>query len=215
MKRCTYLDSHSHLTAELFTEDPNRPTRLDAAALVRENGRIVTPCLGSVCAVWPSGVAAQASCAGGAGRCVIDADRRLRSPAGPACHPDPPRDELRERREPRPVTGVAPYPADVPAQHRVLVPEHQQLSALRPVAADHQDSQADQRMSRQTILSSTRSANHHHASLADETSRSRRDRVFGGRRMAKPVSSPSSPSGSTSNSPPASTPSPPMLDGQP
>jgi hypothetical protein len=29
-------------------------------------------------------------------------------------------------------------PADVPAQHRVLVPEHQQLSILRQVTAEHQ-----------------------------------------------------------------------------
>jgi hypothetical protein len=31
----------------------------------------------------------------------------------------------------------------VAAQHRVLVPEHQQLSILRPVAPEHQDSQAE------------------------------------------------------------------------
>jgi hypothetical protein len=29
------------------------------------------------------------------------------------------------------------------AQHRVLVPEHQQLDILRPVAAEHQDSHAE------------------------------------------------------------------------
>ena len=32
---------------------------------------------------------------------------------------------------------------DVAAQHRVLVPEHQQFSSLRPVAAEHQDSYAE------------------------------------------------------------------------
>jgi len=31
----------------------------------------------------------------------------------------------------------------VPAQDRVLVPEHQQLSILRQVAAEHQDGQAE------------------------------------------------------------------------
>jgi len=31
----------------------------------------------------------------------------------------------------------------VAAQHRVLVPEYQQLSILRPVPAEHQDSEAE------------------------------------------------------------------------
>ena len=34
------------------------------------------------------------------------------------------------------------HQADVAAQHRVLVPEYQQLSILRPVPAEHQDSEA-------------------------------------------------------------------------
>ena len=38
--------------------------------------------------------------------------------------------------------GVS-HPADVAAQHGVLVPEYQQLSILRPVAAEHQDSHAE------------------------------------------------------------------------
>ena len=54
------------------------------------------------------------------------------------------RDEPGERGEPGPVSGVVPYPAGVAAQHRVLVPEHQQLGALHPVPADHHDSQAEQ-----------------------------------------------------------------------
>ena len=53
------------------------------------------------------------------------------------------RDEPGERGEPGPVTGFVPHPAGVPAQHRVLVPEHQQLGVLLPVTADHQDSQAE------------------------------------------------------------------------
>jgi hypothetical protein len=38
---------------------------------------------------------------------------------------------------------LVPYPAGVPAQHRVLVPEHEQLGILRPVAAEHKDGQAE------------------------------------------------------------------------
>ena len=53
------------------------------------------------------------------------------------------RDEPGERGEPGPVGGVVAHPAGVPAQHRVLVPEHQQLGVLRPVPADYQDSQAE------------------------------------------------------------------------
>ncbi len=40
--------------------------------------------------------------------------------------------------EPHPVARLVLHPADVPAQHRVLVPEHQQLSILGPVGAEHQ-----------------------------------------------------------------------------
>jgi hypothetical protein len=35
------------------------------------------------------------------------------------------------------------------AQHRVLVPEYQQLSIFRPVAAEHQDGQAEHPANRQ------------------------------------------------------------------
>jgi hypothetical protein len=38
---------------------------------------------------------------------------------------------------------TCPYPAGVPAQYRVLVPEHQQLGIPLLVTADHQDSQAE------------------------------------------------------------------------
>jgi hypothetical protein len=31
----------------------------------------------------------------------------------------------------------------LPTQHRVLVPEHEQLGILRPVTAEHQDGQAE------------------------------------------------------------------------
>ena len=43
------------------------------------------------------------------------------------------------------VTGKtsAQRPADVSAQYRVLVPEHQQFSILRQVAGEHQDGQAE------------------------------------------------------------------------
>jgi hypothetical protein len=57
--------------------------------------------------------------------------------------PAPARNEPGERSEPGPVGWVVPHAAGVPAQHRVLVPEHQQLSVLRPVIAGHQDSRAE------------------------------------------------------------------------
>ncbi|MGH3223416.1 MAG: hypothetical protein ACRDPY_32815 [Streptosporangiaceae bacterium] len=57
--------------------------------------------------------------------------------------PAAPRDEPHERGEPGPVTRLVPHPASVPAQHRVLVPEHQQLGVLRLVSAARQDSQAE------------------------------------------------------------------------
>jgi hypothetical protein len=42
-----------------------------------------------------------------------------------------------------PVGWLVLHPASVPAQHHVLVPEHQQLGVLLPVTADYQDSQAE------------------------------------------------------------------------
>ena len=42
-----------------------------------------------------------------------------------------------------PGPALVTHPAGVSAQHRVLVPEHQQLSTLRPVAAEHRDGQAE------------------------------------------------------------------------
>ena len=64
---------------------------------------------------------------------------RHREDFGPA----PARDKPRQRGEPGPVGRLVPHPAGVPPQYRVLMPEHQQLSILRPVAAEHQDSQAE------------------------------------------------------------------------
>ena len=57
--------------------------------------------------------------------------------------PAPARQEPCQRGEPHPVARLVPYPAGVPAQHRVLVPEHEQLGIFRPVAAEHQDGQAE------------------------------------------------------------------------
>ena len=57
--------------------------------------------------------------------------------------PAPAGEEPRQRGEPHPVGRLVSYAANVAAQHRVLVPEHQQLSSLRPVAAEHQDSHAE------------------------------------------------------------------------
>jgi hypothetical protein len=48
-----------------------------------------------------------------------------------------------QRGEPHSVGLLIPHPAGVAAQHRVLVPEYQQLSILRPVPAEHHDSEAE------------------------------------------------------------------------
>jgi hypothetical protein len=45
----------------------------------------------------------------------------------------------RQRGEPGPVSRLVAYPAGVPPQYRVFMPEHQQLSILRRVTAEHQD----------------------------------------------------------------------------
>jgi hypothetical protein len=50
--------------------------------------------------------------------------------------------ELCKRSEPHSVGRRVTHPADVAAQHRVLVPEYKQLSNLRPVPAEQQDSEA-------------------------------------------------------------------------
>jgi hypothetical protein len=42
-----------------------------------------------------------------------------------------------------PVTRLVPHPAGMPSQHRVLVPEDQQLSIPRLIPAEHQHSQAE------------------------------------------------------------------------
>jgi hypothetical protein len=64
---------------------------------------------------------------------------RHREDFGPA----PARYKPRQRGEPGPVGRLVPYPAGVPPQDRVLVPEYQQLSILRQVTAEHQDGQAE------------------------------------------------------------------------
>ena len=40
-------------------------------------------------------------------------------------------------------SALVTYPAGVAAQHRVLVPEYQQVGILRQVRAEHQDGQAE------------------------------------------------------------------------
>ena len=58
------------------------------------------------------------------------------------CRP-PPRHERGQRSEPGPIRWLVPDPAGVPAQHRVLMPEHQQPGVLRPVPAEHQRNQPE------------------------------------------------------------------------
>ena len=48
-----------------------------------------------------------------------------------------------QRGEPGPVSWLVPHPAGLPPQYRVLMPEHQQLSILRQVTAEHQDGQPE------------------------------------------------------------------------
>jgi hypothetical protein len=57
--------------------------------------------------------------------------------------PAPAGEEPCQRGEPHPVGRLVPHPADVAAQDGVLVPEHEQLSVLRQVPAEYQDSQAE------------------------------------------------------------------------
>jgi hypothetical protein len=59
------------------------------------------------------------------------------------------------------------------------MPEHQQLSGLRRVAAEHRVATPRTRhVSRYTILSSTRPANHHRDRPAGDSAGQPRDRVF-------------------------------------
>jgi len=51
--------------------------------------------------------------------------------------------ELGQRGEPHPVGRLVTHPVGVAAQHRVLVPDYQQLSILRHVLAERQDSEAE------------------------------------------------------------------------
>ena len=57
--------------------------------------------------------------------------------------PPPPRDEPGQRSEPGPIRWLVPGPADVPAQHRVLMPQHRQFSVLRMIPAEHQRNQPE------------------------------------------------------------------------
>jgi hypothetical protein len=40
-------------------------------------------------------------------------------------------------------TRLVPHPAGMPLRHRVFMPQHQQLSILRQVTAEHQGGQAE------------------------------------------------------------------------
>ena len=69
---------------------------------------------------------------------------------GEDLRPAPPRDEPGKHGEPDPVGRFVPHPPGVAAQHRVLVPEYQQLGVLPPVLPDHQHSQAENPAHQQT-----------------------------------------------------------------
>ena len=63
--------------------------------------------------------------------------------------PAPAKYQLRQRGEPHPVSRLVPDPPGLPPQHRVLAPEHQPLSILDQVRAEHQDKQAEFRADQQ------------------------------------------------------------------
>jgi len=64
--------------------------------------------------------------------------------------PAPAGQEPGQRGEAHPVGRLVSHPADVAAQHRVLMPEHQQLSGFRSVAAERQDSHSEE-LARQQV----------------------------------------------------------------
>jgi hypothetical protein len=90
----------------------------------------------------PAGLAPPARVVLAAGQLAVPGQQRRRR-NGEDFAPAPAGEEPCQRGEPHPVGRLVPDPAGVPAQHRVLVPEHQQLSILRQVPAEHQDSQAE------------------------------------------------------------------------
>jgi hypothetical protein len=53
--------------------------------------------------------------------------------------PAPARYERCQRGEPGPVSGLVPHPADVAAQHRVLVAQNQQLRVLGEITTEQHD----------------------------------------------------------------------------
>jgi hypothetical protein len=57
--------------------------------------------------------------------------------------PAPARYEPCQRREPGPVSGLVPRPADVAAQHRVLVAQDQQLGVLGQITTEQHDQQPE------------------------------------------------------------------------
>jgi hypothetical protein len=70
-------------------------------------------------------------------------------------------------------------PCAVTAQHRVLVPEHRQLSFPRPVPAEYQDSQAEYLANQQVDdLEQHWPAGHHRARPAADSAGQPLNRVF-------------------------------------
>ena len=94
-----------------------------------------------------------------------------------------------QRGEPYPVGRLVTHSAGLAAQHRILVPEYQQLSVLRQAVRDTRTAKPSiRRTSRQTILSSIRSANHDLVESAGDSAGQPLNRVFerhrSGRRQA-------------------------------
>ena len=57
--------------------------------------------------------------------------------------PAPARYEPCQRSEPRPVNGLVSHPADLAAQHRVLVAQNQQLGVLGQITTEQHDQQPE------------------------------------------------------------------------
>jgi len=69
------------------------------------------------------------------GQFAVPAQQR-RGRHGKDVGPAPAGEEPCQRGEPHPVGRLVPHPADIAAQHRVLMPEDEQLSILRQIAAE-------------------------------------------------------------------------------
>ncbi len=128
---------------------------------------------------WTAGFAPLARVVLSRGQLAVPGQQR-RGCHGKSLCPAPAGKEPSQRGEPNPAGRLVPYLASLAAQRCVLVPEHQQLSSLRPVAADHQDSHAGY-PARQQIddLEQHPPVSHHRVKPAGDSAGRPLNRVFG------------------------------------